>query len=289
MLSPPFCLLSLSDGRPAPGATADNLVYFLQASDIHLSVFHPERQSQFESFCNQTVKVVAPAMTILTGDITDAMKTPAGSGVYYQNQQQEEEWRQYRQTLVANGLFNKSLWLDIRGNHDAYAVAEYNSTGNYYLTYGVYGDQRDYTYVLQTGFARYQFVSMDLSYDLGLSAPFDFFGLVPQEIDRVKAAVDEAPLFNHTLLFGHYPRATSMNRIPWEYITKDKILAYLCGHLHTARMYSPMPEDYHELELEVRALPVTISLSFASAKLFSSSFFFFPTNPHHHHIHPVPN
>jgi len=237
-------------GRPAPGGTYDNLVYFLQVSDVHLSVFHPERLLQFETFCNQTVKVISPRLVLLTGDITDALKNPT-STPYYQNQQQEAEWLQYSSTLVANGLYNKSFWLDIRGNHDAFAISDYQSPQNYYLTHGVYGDERDYTFVLDAGFARYQLVSMDLSFDLGVSAPFDFFGLVPQQISQVQAAVDLAPQFNHTLLFGHYPRVTSMNRVPWESLTQGKVLAYLCGHLHTARMYTVMPEDYQELELEV--------------------------------------
>jgi hypothetical protein len=66
----------------------------------------------------------------------------------------------------------------------------------------------------------------------------------------VQEAVDAAPQFNHTLLFGHYPRVTSMNRVPWESLTEGKVLAYLCGHLHTDGMYTNMPQDYFELELE---------------------------------------
>jgi len=240
----------LAGGRPAPGGTYDNVVYFLQVSDVHLSKFDVSRGEQFTIFCNETVQVVNPAIVIHTGDITDAMMDEPSS-TYYQNQQQAEEWGFYKDTLTTYGYFNKSFWLDVRGNHDAYAIASYDSSTNYYLTHGVYGGERDYTFILNTGFGSYQFVAMDLSFDLGLSAPFDFFGLVPKDLTSIEAAVNAAPNFNQTVLFGHYPRVTSMNRVPWETLTKDKVLAYLCGHLHTDKMYTNMPENYYELELEV--------------------------------------
>ena len=248
-------------------------MYFLQVSDVHLSKFTPERGEQFVVFCNETVKVVQPALVVHTGDITDALMNAPGSPLY-QNEQQAEDWDFYKDTLTTYGYFNKSFWLDVRGNHDAYAIPSYMSPTNFYLTHGVYGDERDYTFVLNTGFASYQFVSMDLSFDLGLSAPFDFFGLVPKDLATIQAAVNAAPSFNHTVLFGHYPRVTSMNRVPWETLTKDKVLAYLCGHLHTDSMYTNMPENYYELELEA-----IFSLLFLFLFLFSFSFLFWLSSP----------
>jgi len=257
-------------GRPAPGGTYENLVYFLQVSDVHLSKFDASRGEHFSIFCNETVPVVNPALVIHTGDITDAVKFPAGS-TYYQNEQFLEEWEFYKNTLVEHGYFNKSFWLDLRGNHDAFAIPHYSSPNNYFKEYAVYGDVRDYTFVLNTGFASYQFVTMDLTFDLGLSSPFDFFGLPPDNLTEVLTAVNNAANFNHTILLGHYPRVTTIDRVPWGRLTKGKVLAYLCGHIHAKTMWNRMPGDYLELELAVW----TSQKKKEEKKSFPNSFLFF--------------
>lgn len=49
---------------------------------------------------------------LASGDLTDA-KTKDAIG----SQQFETEWRHYRDILKENDIGNKTLWLDIRGNH----------------------------------------------------------------------------------------------------------------------------------------------------------------------------
>jgi len=92
-------------------------------------------------------------------------------------------------------------------------------------------------------------VAMDLAYDLGVSAPFDFFGVRPKQMEQVEAALNNHANFNHTILFGHYPRVSSSNRIKWDRMINGKASIYLCGHFHADKMYRRFG-DYYELELE---------------------------------------
>lgn len=51
-------------------------------------------------------------MVLATGDLTDA-RTEDLLG----SQQFKQEWSWYRDTLIKNNIINKTVWLDIRGNH----------------------------------------------------------------------------------------------------------------------------------------------------------------------------
>nr|XP_028580084.1 transmembrane protein 62 isoform X2 [Podarcis muralis] len=54
--------------EPAPGAEANNLFWIIQVSDLHISKFQsPERASDFEKFCAETVPVIQPVLTLATG------------------------------------------------------------------------------------------------------------------------------------------------------------------------------------------------------------------------------
>ncbi|XP_060803616.1 transmembrane protein 62-like isoform X2 [Amyelois transitella] len=90
-----------------------NVVWFLQISDIHLSIFRdPGRISQFQQFCDVTVKIVKPMLVLASGDLTDAKaKDNLGSS------QVKMEWVYYQNIIKESGVTDHTLWLDIRGNH----------------------------------------------------------------------------------------------------------------------------------------------------------------------------
>ena len=55
---------------------------------------------------------IKPSVVLATGDLTDA-KTSDNMG----SAQQIKEWEIYRDILLESEVVNKTVWLDIRGNH----------------------------------------------------------------------------------------------------------------------------------------------------------------------------
>lgn len=99
---------SVLDQRP------DNLFWFVQISDTHLSFYqNKERETDLYQFCQTIVPMIKPPVLLLTGDITDARsRDPMGSG------QHKTEWLIYDQVRKECLLHNPNVkWLDIKGNH----------------------------------------------------------------------------------------------------------------------------------------------------------------------------
>lgn len=75
---------------------------------------HDERINQFREFAFQTVDVIQPSVVLASGDLTDAKnKDNLGS------QQHLQEWLTYHEIIEESRVRNKTVWLDIRGNHGA--------------------------------------------------------------------------------------------------------------------------------------------------------------------------
>lgn len=248
---------SLSDNF-IMGNTSKHLIWFMQISDIHISIFHdPSRISELKEFCDQTVKTIKPAVVLASGDLTDA-KTSDNMG----SRQFVQEWQLYQQTLKDSDVTEHTVWLDIRGNHDNFNVPSLGSKENFYRNYSVQGRKhpKSYMYLVKNKDEVYSFIGMDACLDPGPRRPFNFVGVLTQEeVDHLKNLVMEGRKqgTSYMVWFGHYP--TSCILAPGAGIRSlissfPEGLAYLCGHLHMLggllpNMYTLQHGGFLELEL----------------------------------------
>ena len=69
------------------GESDDNLVHFVQVSDIHISTHNEERRTKdFHIFCSKTLKLIKPEVVVITGDLTDAKSANKLDSVQYQSE-----------------------------------------------------------------------------------------------------------------------------------------------------------------------------------------------------------
>lgn len=239
--------------------SAEHLLWFLQISDIHISIFFDmKRVSDLREFCDITVSTIKPSVVLASGDLTDA-KQPDSLG----SQQFEDEWRNYKNTLDECKVSEKTAWLDVRGNHDNFNVPGPKSKENYFRNYSMQGAVNPKSYLYQVrgdSGELYSFIALDACLDPGPRRPFNFVGvLTHQETNNVRNLIQQAESSgsNYTIWFGHYP--TSCILAPGEGVrsiigSHEEGLAYLCGHLHTLggvvpNMYTLQQAGFLELEL----------------------------------------
>ncbi|ERL88144.1 hypothetical protein D910_05532 [Dendroctonus ponderosae] len=228
-------------------------------NDIHISIFRdPSRIAQFKEFCHYTIDRITPKVVLATGDLTDA-KTKDAIG----SQQYESEWRHYRDILREFDITSKTVWLDIRGNHDNFNVISVKSKHNYFTNYSVQGREHPRSYMAQVkkGNTIYSFVGVDACLEPGPRRPFNFVGVLDEpEVIEINNLIKEIERTgsNYTIWFGHFPTScilSSGSENVRSLIKKDPNgLVYVCGHLHTLgglvpQMYTMQKGGYLELEL----------------------------------------
>ncbi|XP_031848051.1 transmembrane protein 62 [Nomia melanderi] len=241
------------------GTSFDHLIWFLQISDIHISIFRdPFRITELKEFCNVTVDVIKPAVVLASGDLTDAKaKDKMGSG------QILEEWQYYKQVLDDTEVSKRTLWLDVRGNHDNFNVVSLEAKNNYYSNYSIQGRKhpRSYMYTINIGSELYSFIAVDACLKPGPRRPFNFVGVLDdQEMKTIHGLVNRSQENNADFIvwFGHYPTSCILSQTSTgvrNIIGRDKeSIVYLCGHYHTLggtvpNMYTLQQAGFLELEL----------------------------------------
>ncbi|KAI8976005.1 Metallo-dependent phosphatase-like protein [Pilobolus umbonatus] len=189
------------------GSKANNIFYFVQLSDLHISKYRGKGHTiHFLHFLQSLLPTIKPEFVVVTGDLVDAKDIS-----HTISEQVKEEWQVYKSAVVESK--GETPWYDMRGNHDCFDMASWESSNNLYKDYGMSSaslvdGKGVYKWVISKEYGNYSFVAADSCPKKGPARPFNFFGyLTTNAMDRL---VDEIIPFsyNHTFLFSHYPTTT---------------------------------------------------------------------------------
>ncbi|XP_057960566.1 putative metallophosphoesterase At3g03305 isoform X2 [Malania oleifera] len=222
----------------------ESVVWVVQLSDLHFSMFHPDRAHDFRSLIGPALSMINPSLVLITGDLTDGK-----SKDLLIMKQNEEEWAEYQSVMedvVKRSGLDKSIFYDLRGNHDSFGVPVVGDSFDFFSKYSINGQlgrSRNVNSVtVQTGSWNYLFVGFDSAMSIGLRGPTNLFGhptvQLLTDIDSELSQWDSLSTKPVTkITFGHFPlsfSAASPSAINLEDIfLKHSLSAYLCGHLHT--------------------------------------------------------
>ena len=189
---------------------------------------------------------------LVSGDLTDAKEDGGvGSG------QLREEWEAYREILRDSNIGNRTVYLDIRGNHDTFDVPDYSERENLFKSHSKMGPSHSSSYIttLESKSGKtLSIVAMDASLNPGPKKVYNFLGhLTDKHISQLAELKAKAELSEHQLYFGHFPISCIVPSAEAKSIVSGG-LAYLSGHLHTLGGLAPKLYTIHrsgtpELEL----------------------------------------
>ena len=170
-------------------------------------MFHdPNRISDLEYFCGEVLSFIRPPIVVASGDLTDSKNKDQTSSKQY-----EFEWKTYSRVIAESHVEDYAKWLDVRGNHDNFDVADRQAPNNFYNKYGkMKSEDRSYKYDFSTNSGdKYSFIGVDACVEPGPRRPFNFFGnLKEEELAKLRKFSEESAYSNGTIWFGHYPTST---------------------------------------------------------------------------------
>ncbi|XP_017975987.1 PREDICTED: putative metallophosphoesterase At3g03305 isoform X1 [Theobroma cacao] len=222
----------------------ESVVWVVQLSDLHFSVHHPDRAFDFKTLLPPALSMINPSLVLITGDLTDGK-----SKDLLVMRQNEEEWVEYKnimEDVVKRSGFDKSIFYDLRGNHDNFGVPVVGGSFDFYSKYSINGQLGRSGHVnsitLQAGEQKYLFVGLDSTMSVGLRGPTNLFGhptdQLLTEIDLELAQWDsQSAKPVNKITFGHFPLSFSASsqsgRTLKDIFLKHSLSAYICGHLHS--------------------------------------------------------
>lgn len=234
-----------------------DVVWIVQLSDLHFSVHHPERASDFQKFVGSALSVIDPSLVLITGDLTDGK-----SKDLLTMKQNEEEWVEYQKTMedvIKRSGLDKSIFYDLRGNHDNFGVPAIGGAFDFFSNYSITGQlersQSVNSVTLQTSKRNLLFVSFDSTMSIGLRGPTNLFGhptdQLLTELNSHLSQWDSTSIKSLTkIVFGHFPLSFSApshsKKTLKDIFLEHSITAYLCGHLHTR--FGKNLKRHHEMD-----------------------------------------
>ena len=184
------------------GEANEKILHFMQISDLHVSMFSKKGGlAHLEAILYNEIPLVAPELVLATGDLTDGKATH-----FLTSFQQEKEWNGYFNLLKESRVMERSggnFYLDQRGNHDCWNVADFTSAFNYFK--GLSAVKKEgYTYTVEKTWGKYTFVALDGCPKTGPGRPFNFFGyLDTSDMDFLASSLIKSIKERHNHTFGY--------------------------------------------------------------------------------------
>ncbi|KAL5836655.1 hypothetical protein ACOSQ3_013824 [Xanthoceras sorbifolium] len=220
----------------------ESVVWVVQLSDLHFSVHHPDRASDFKKLVGPALSMINPSLVLITGDLTDGK-----SKDLLTMKQNEEEWMEYEKIMedvITRSRLDKNIFYDLRGNHDNFGVPVVGGSLDFFSKYSINGKLgrrgNVNSVIIETAEWKHLFVGFDSTMSVGLRGPTNLFG---HPTDELLTEIDsELSRWNFTkpltkISFGHFPLSFSASsksgRSLKDLFLKHSLSAYLCGHLHT--------------------------------------------------------
>lgn len=223
----------------------ESVVWAVQLSDLHFSVFHPERAHDFRRLVGPALAMINPSLVLITGDLTDGK-----SNDLLTMKQEEAEWMEYQNVMgdvIQQSGLDEKIFYDLRGNHDGFGVPEVGGEVDFYEKYSINSRLRRHGNVqsitLQNSEWKHVFVGFDSTMEIGLRGPTNLFGhptdklLTDLDAELSKWDAEAAKSSITKISFGHFPlsfsASTGTGKSLKDVFLKHSISTYLCGHLHT--------------------------------------------------------
>ncbi|KAJ6795305.1 putative metallophosphoesterase [Iris pallida] len=222
-----------------------SVVWVVQLSDLHFSVFHPERAHDFSRLVGPALSIIRPSLVLITGDLTDGK-----SKDLLTMKQEEAEWKEYQnvmEDIVRRSKLEQKIFYDLKGNHDNFGVPEVGGSYDFFQKYSINSragrDGNVQSVTLQSSGWKYVFVGFDSTMEIGLRGPTNLFGhptdqlLSDLDMELSQWDAESAKSSVRKIAFGHFPLSFSApadsGKSLKDVFLKHSLSAYLCGHLHT--------------------------------------------------------